>query len=167
MAFRDRRSLLGGGLVAGLALPASAAPPPAADAPPLTIEKLSSLVAAAGLHAMRRGDLLQIEIDEKEAGYKAMLELQPSERGEWLHLRLHLAPVEDLTRLPSAPLLNLLAANDRLLGMAFAYHGPGGRLLLHASVPGYGLNAGAVAAMVEGIRRTALETHGLWDTSRW
>lgn len=148
-----RRETLAG-LVATLALPAAAQGQEKPEAR-LTLARVEELAGKAGLPVRRVEHILLMDVDEPDLGYKAAMELEPSERGEWLHCRMHLAPIEDLTRVPAAPLLSLLAANDELLGMSFAYHRASGRLLLHATVPAYGFTAEALQAIVQGVRRTA------------
>src|SRR5687768_2028706 len=91
----------------------------------VTPSTLVSTLKGFGYVVKAEGPYQQIKIDEETFGYT--IDLGFSKTGEWLVCMAHLAPVGDLTAVKSTPLLNLLAANDGLLGMSFSYDRTNGR----------------------------------------
>jgi hypothetical protein len=126
---------------------------------------LASALKGIGYPARPEGPYQQVRIEEEKFGYT--IDLGFSKSGEWLVCMAHLAPVGDLTAVKSTPLLNLLAANDSLLGMAFSYDRINGRVMLNASVPAKGLDATGLRRLLERMQLAVHENQGLWDTSLW
>lgn len=157
------------------AVPVKPAPKPAVkpavkpaapvEPPPLSPATLGAALQAIGFEAAVDGRYRRIHIDEERFAYSVDFSL--SESGDWLVCMAHLAPIEDLTKVPAQPLLSLLATNDRLLGMYFSYNRPTGQVMLNATVPNRGLTEVSLRNLVAGLRRTVKETHGLWDPARW
>jgi len=148
-------------------IPAKAPPPTVRPAlsPPLTMVSLATALRAAGYEPAPSGRYQRLKIDEGEFGYSVDLGL--SDSGDWLVCMAHLAPIEDLTKVPSAPLLSLLATNDGLLGMYFSYNRPTGQVMLNAAVPNRGLTAVSLRNLLDGLKKTVRETRGLWDPQKW
>ncbi|MCC2672968.1 MAG: hypothetical protein K0Q72_5440 [Armatimonadetes bacterium] len=87
--------------------------------------------------------------------------------GDWLLGTAYLAPIPDLTKVPPAPLMSLLATNDARVGMSFGYNGDESRLVLNATIPTRGMDAGSLKNLVEGMKGTIRRTEGLWDARKW
>lgn len=141
---------------------------PALGSPASTAITSGTLAAALnrlGYTAKAEGPFQQIKIEEETFGYT--IDLGFSKTGEWLVCMAHLAPVGDLTAVKSTPLLNLLAANDALLGMAFSYDRTNGRVMLNAAVPSKGLDATGLRMVLDRLQIAVHQNQGLWDTSHW
>src|SRR5262245_4115332 len=89
--------------------PASSAPRPAA-APSLTSASLGAALKGLGYEPKAEGQYQRVKVDEGQFVYAIDLSLSGS--GDWLVCMAHLAPIEDLTKVPASPLLSLLATND-------------------------------------------------------
>lgn len=153
---------------AGAASKKPAAPTPPvkpAPPPPVSPSTLAATLKALGYPAKAEGPYQQVKIEEEKFGYT--IDLGFTKSGEWLVCMAHLAPVGDLTAVKSTPLLNLLAANDSLLGMAFSYDRTNGRIMLNASIPSKGLDAARLQLLLERLQIAVHENQGLWDTSLW
>lgn len=146
--------------------PATPAPPAKPVAPPaVSPSTLAATLKTLGYPAKAEGPYQQVKIEEEKFGYT--IDLGFTKSGEWLVCMAHLAPVGDLTAVKSTPLLNLLAANDSLLGMAFSYDRTNGRIMLNASIPAKGLDAARLQLLLERLQIAVHENQGLWDTSLW
>jgi hypothetical protein len=151
--------------------PAHAAPAPgrpapgAARVPALTPATLGPTLKAVGYAPILQGGYQRLRVEEDGYGY--FIDVTLSTSGDWLTCMAHLAPVGDLTKLPSAPLLALLSTNDTLLGMAFSYDRVNAQIMLNASVPNRNLDPASLKSVIEGLKTTVRKHQGLWDTSTW
>jgi hypothetical protein len=155
------RPALGGGKKPGAPLKPSRVGAPAE----LNTAALGTMLKALGYGPTPEGAYHRVRVEEEGYGY--FIDFSLSKSGDWLVCMAHLAPIPDLTKLPSSPLLGLLAANDSLLGVCFSYDRVNGQIMLNASVPNRRLDAGSVRNLVEGMKSTIRETHGLWDPAAW
>jgi len=144
-----------------------AAAVPRTPAPPagITAVNLAPTLRALGYMPAPNGGYHRLRVEEDKYGYFIDVGMSPS--GDWVMAMAHLATVPDLTKVPSAPLLALLGANDALLGMAFSYDRVNGRIMLNASAPARSLAPGSLKNMVEGLQATVKRSEGLWDTAQW
>lgn len=131
----------------------------------VTPSNLASTLKGIGYVAKAEGPYQQIKIEEETFGYT--IDLGFSKTGEWVVCMAHLAPVGDLTAVKSTPLLNLLAANDGLLGMSFSYDRTNGRVMLNAAIPSKGLDANGLRMVLDRLQIAVHQNQGLWDTSHW
>lgn len=141
------------------------ATPPTTPAVGITSVNLAPTLRALGFMPVPNGAYQRLRVEEDKYGYFIDVGVSPS--GDWVVAMAHLATVPDLTKVPSAPLLALLGANDSLLGMAFSYDRVNGRLMLNATVPAHSLSPASLKNMVEGLRATVKKTDGLWDAAQW
>lgn len=144
--------------------PRPAAPPPPA-APRLTAANLGSNLLALGFIATFKDGAHRIRVDEEGYVYHVDVKVTPS--GEWLVCTAHLAPLPDLTKVPAAPLLSLLGANDQLLGIYFSYDRETAQIVLNAAAPVRGVEPAALKTILESLKSTVKKTEGLWDPSAW
>lgn len=142
-----------------------AVPPTPAPPAGITPVNLAPTLRALGYAPVPTGGFQRMRVEEDKYGYFIDVSVSPS--GDWVVAMAHLATIPDLTKVPSAPLLALLGANDNLLGMAFSYDRVNGRLMLNASAPARSLSPGSLKNMVEGLQETVKKTEGLWDTAQW
>lgn len=147
--------------------PAPATPPkPAAPAPAgVTAATLGPSLKSLGLEPKAEGAFQRIRVEEEKYAY--FIDFSISKSGEWLVGVAHLAPIPDLTKVPSAPLLSLLSANDSLLGMYFSYDRTTSQIVLNAAVPARATRPEDLKTIIEGMRFTIHETQGLWDPTAW
>jgi hypothetical protein len=139
---------------------------PAAPAPTqLTTTALGHLLRVAGYEPRVEGEVHRLRVEEQEYAY--LLDVSLSRSGAWLLCAAHLAPIPDLTRVPPGPLLALLSANDALVGMYFSYNRSEGQVMLNATLRNRGLDAADLRAVIEGMKDTIRERHGLWDARHW
>jgi hypothetical protein len=131
----------------------------------VTRANLGAALKSLGYTPALHGEYQRLQVDEE--GYAYQIDLGLSQSGDWLVCMAHLAPIEDLTKVKSAPLLNLLTTNDTLLGMYFSYNQVNARIMLNASVPTRALAPVSVRSLVEGLKETVRQTRGLWDSSAW
>ncbi len=141
------------------------AAPPRLGSGALTAATLVGSLRALGYQPTPNGQFQRLKVEEPGYGYA--LDLGLSASGDWVVCLAHLAPVGDLTRVNSAPLLALLSRNDALLGMAFSYNRENARIMLNATVPNRAMDLASFRNVVEGVKRTVRETAGLWNTRDW
>lgn len=145
--------------------PRSTQQPPRLASGALTAATLVGSLRALGYQPTPNGQFQRLKVEEPGYGYA--LDLGLSASGDWVVCLAHLAPVGDLTRVNSAPLLALLSRNDVLLGMAFSYNRENARIMLNATVPNRAMDLASFRNVVEGVKRTVRETAGLWNTRDW
>jgi hypothetical protein len=153
---------------AGAPAPAAApapAPQPAPKPAMITAAALGPALKEHGFEPEARGEFQRVRIEEEEFDYA--IDFSITRSGEWLIGVAHLAPIPDLTRVPSAPLLSLLSANDSLLGMYFSYDRERSQIVLNATVPARATRPEDLKGIIEGMRATIRQTQGLWDPSAW
>jgi hypothetical protein len=170
--------VLGGALLTARVLGAPAKRPakpvpkpavkPATPKPaPITQATLGPVLKALGYPAEPHESYWRVKIEEEGRDYVYQIDLSFTQSREWLVGMAHLAPIADLTMVPSGPLLALLTENDGMVGMSFSYDRTNGRIMLNASAPTRGLDAAGVKKLVDGIRGRVIQTQGLWDSSKW
>lgn len=138
---------------------------PPAPAPRLTAANLGANLLALGYTATVKEGAHRILVEEDAYAYRLDVKLTPS--GDWLVCTAHLAPLADLTKVPAAPLLSLLGANDQLLGMYFSYDRATAQIVLNAAVPVRGVEPAALKTILESLRTTVKKSQGLWDPTNW
>ena len=143
------------------------APPGAAPTPPprLAAASLGPLLRRLGYEPLPQGRFQRIRFEEQGYGYPVDVALTP--RGEWLVCVAQLAPIPDLTKLPAPALLNLLAANDTMTGMAFSYDRAAAAIMLNATIPNRSVDGAILRSMLEAIRATVRRSEALWDPQKW
>jgi hypothetical protein len=162
-AAQQRRTPAGGPARKPSAPPKSTPPKP----PPqgVTAANLPALLRTAGYRPVAQGALQRVQVEEQAYGY--FIDVTLSKTGDWLACMAHLAPVPDLTKVAAQPLMNLLSANDAMLGMYFSYDRVNARVMLNAAIPARGLNADALRSILESLKGAVRETQPLWDTAGW
>jgi hypothetical protein len=183
-------ALLAGGISSLVALPLAGAParrPPARRTPPkkpaaqpaptprpavptppptaITAATLATILKGQGYEPLPEGEYQRLKVEEEEYGY--LIDLSLSKSGEWLVCMAHLETIPDLTKVPSAPLLALLAANDGQMGRYFSYNRTSGQVMLNAALPTRALSPGELKSQIEAMKETVRETRGLWDPHSW
>ena len=126
---------------------------------------LAATLTAQGYHPEARDAFQRLKVDE--TAYVYTIDLGFNRTGDWLVGMAHLAKIPDLTKVPSAPLLALLAQNDSLLGVSFSYNREEGQIMLNGALPVKGLTPAAVKAWIEGMKEVVRRTQPNWDTTQW
>ncbi|MFN3652286.1 MAG: type III secretion system chaperone [Armatimonadota bacterium] len=152
------------------AKPATPKPAPAVKPAPKPVEaitpaSLGATLKSLGFEPVAQAPYQRLQVEED--GYTYAIDLGFSKSGEWLVCMAHLASIPDLTALRAAPLLNLLATNDRLLGMSFSYERTNGRIMLNAALLARGLDPERLKRTIEELRQTVRDTDGLWNPEAW
>ena len=147
------------------AAPANPAPPAPAAPERLTAQNLPLKLRALGYQPTEVNGVQRLRFEEEAYSYQVDVRVTPS--GDWLFCAAALAPIPDLTKVPSGPLLALLGLNDKLLGLYFSYERSSGQIRLNAAVPVAGFDPADLKAVLEGLRSTVRQTEGLWDPSLW
>jgi hypothetical protein len=140
-------------------------PGPAPAGQRLTASAITGVLRGLGYQPRPYGPYQRIQVDEPNYGYAIDVGLSAS--GDWLVCLASLAPVPDLTKIPSGPLLALLSRNDALLGMSFSYNAENARVMLNAAVPNRLLDPPSLRNLIEGIKKTVRSTEGLWNPQQW
>lgn len=139
---------------------------PAAPAPfVLGKANLAATLIAQGYHPEPRDPFQRLKIEEP--AYVYTIDLGFNRTGDWFVGMAHLAKIPDLTKVPSAPLLALLAQNDTLLGISFSYNREEGQIMLNGALPVKGLTPAALKAWIEGMKEVVRSKQSNWDTTQW
>jgi hypothetical protein len=146
------------------------APRPAAPTPPptaITAANLAAILKGQGYEPLAEGEYQRLKVEEEEQDYGYLVDLGLSKSGEWLVCMAHLETIPDLTKVPSPPLLALLAANDGQMGRYFSYNRASGQIMLNAALPTRALTPEALKSQIEAMKETVRDTRGLWDPHSW
>ncbi len=141
--------------------------PPAAPPSALTPQSLTAALKSLGYKPTPHGAFQRVPVEEAGKPYGYAIDVGFSANKEWLVVLANLAPIPDLTKVPSTPLLALLTTNDSLLGMAFSYDRQSGRVMLNAAVPTRSASPGTLRSILDEVRAVVARTEGLWDPTHW
>lgn len=148
------------------AKPTATPAPPRPPAPaPIAAATLGTTLKTLGYEPLPEEEYQRLKVEEDDFGY--LIDLSVSKSGDWLVCMAHLETIPDLTKVPSAPLLALLSANDGQMGRYFSYNRTSGQVMLNAALPTRGLAPAELKSQIEAMKETVRETRGLWDPHHW